>query len=261
MRYQNAIGIKAEQGVGGYSSLARRKPQRRRSARKMEQTPNERRLINKRHDGRVAVTRRFGMKTRLVALGAVLIGINGMAFGAEERAPEARATATAKKAVPDVILTEEHAGATITSEVGRTIEVRLRNEKEGAGWEPGAPAGSSENSQPAVPPISPSEITGKSVVRTTKTRRGNCDEFVPEQNAEANTTVGTYIYRYTCTSAGKSSIRLWHLFPSCPLRLPRAATAFLGEFVGEFVVTVDVRDKAPAVRSNPVDAKGGALGQ
>jgi hypothetical protein len=143
-------------------------------------------------------------------------------------------SADEKEAVPDVTLTEKDTGKTIMAEVGKVIEIRLPNEKDGAGWEPGG-----------------SEITGKSVVRASPRRRGNCDEFVADKNANTNITVGTYVYRYVCATAGKSSIRLTHLYPSGPI--PRARTATL--FIGEFLLTVEVRDKPSALRDKTVETK------
>jgi RNA polymerase sigma factor (sigma-70 family) len=123
-------------------------------------------------------------------------------------------------------------GKTVPVPVGQIIEIVLLNGREGAGWEGSA-----------------SEITGPSVERVNKLRRGNCDSFTAEKVPTPDTTIGMYIYRYRAVKAGVSTIRLVQLYPSGPVPNPRWAT----QFISEFKLTVDVRDaNSPMATTQPI---------
>lgn len=121
-----------------------------------------------------------------------------------------------------VVLTARDHGRTIEMQEGQGIEVRLTNSKPGAGWEPGG-----------------TEIRGESVALANPKRKGNCDEFQPEDKSDQKTTIGVYVFRYVAKLPGTSELRLTHLYPSGPEPMPRKAT----QFIAELKVTVKVADK------------------
>jgi hypothetical protein len=112
----------------------------------------------------------------------------------------------------------------VTIPVGLLFEVHLTNDREGAGWEPGA-----------------TEITGKSVAHVDNLHRMNCDEFVPA-DPSTNSTKGTYVYRYKAATTGESRLRLVHEYPSGPRPVVRKRSALLGEFK----LTVEVSEGGSA---------------
>jgi len=136
----------------------------------------------------------------------------------------------AKVADQPLRFTEADNSKTVTVTLGQTFEVLLLNGREGAGWEPAA-----------------TEITGASVERVNKLRRGNCDEFMAEKAPTPDTTLGMYKYRYNSVKIGTSIIRLYHLIPSGPVPKARDGTGSLGEFKLVVEVTADGAAAVPAV--------------
>jgi len=136
----------------------------------------------------------------------------------------------AKAAEQPLRFTAADNGKTVTVKLGQTFEVLLLNGREGAGWEPAA-----------------TEITGASVERVNKLRRGNCDEFMAEKAPTPDTTLGMYKYRYNAVKIGTSIIRLYHLIPSGPVPKARDVTGSLGEFKLIVEVTADGATAVPAV--------------
>jgi len=136
----------------------------------------------------------------------------------------------AKAAEAPLRFTEADNGKTVTVKVGQKFEVVLLNGREGAGWEPAA-----------------TEITGASVERVNKLRRGNCDERMAEKAPTPDTTLGMYKYKYNAVKPGTSIIRVVHVYPSGPTTKPRDGTAFLGEFKLTVEVIADGAAATPAV--------------
>lgn len=126
------------------------------------------------------------------------------------------------KAPPLLMLTAKDHTKTIDVQPGQKIEIQLSNAKPGAGWEPGG-----------------TEIRGASLALANPKRKGNCDEFRPEDPTEPKTTVGVYVFRYVAKETGGSKLRLTHLYPSGPEPQRRGAT----QLIAEFVITVNVLEK------------------
>jgi hypothetical protein len=131
--------------------------------------------------------------------------------------------------VPELVhLSAADNGQTIRTTVGSLVVIGLKNERQGAGWEP-----------------APKEIDGESVALRTPNRTRTCDSFdwiyahaFKPPDATVSNTVGTYVYEYTCIRVGKSTIHLSQIVPGGPIPQARWASAKLGDFS----VSVDVVD-------------------
>lgn len=146
-------------------------------------------------------------------------------------------------------MTENDNGKTITTKVGQEIEIRLKNEQNLAGWEGGDIDGD-------VEAVVYANLDGKHQSRTTKQdangKQVSYDApsqrctFIAAQKGDAQSDIGTYLYRFRCTKPGKATIRMVHVTPGGPNAAGRRSATGL---LGEYSVTIDV--KAPPVVKDP----------
>lgn len=122
-----------------------------------------------------------------------------------------------------LVVTDRDNGKTLDAVVGQAIEVRLRGDEAGTGWEASSPEGGAVQREGAQP----GEVNASA-----------SPAFLPKPGA-ADKAVGTYLFRYKAVKAGEARLRFVYVFPGGPLPTLRRAT----RLVSELCVTINV---APA---------------